>query len=148
MKTLLAALAFGFAVAASSQDAQLLQRLEPIEHRSIVCGCTFNVVGEGGGFYSGPELLVLDPNGEPPNARVNIGEGNLLLRPAQPIAFPLYQCEIGETWTSKWLSEVITVTARLNALEAGAESCWFEGTVETTVSDRSEVVPANGACGC
>ena len=148
MKTLLAALALGLAVAASSQDSRLLERLEPIEHRSIVCGCRFNAVGESGGFYSGPELLALDPNGEPPNARVNIGEGNVLLRPAQTIEFPLYQCQVGEIWTSKWLSEVITVTATLNALKPGAEACWFEGTVETTVSDRTDVVPVNGACGC
>jgi hypothetical protein len=150
MKTIFAALAVGFMLSASSHGARLLHPLEPIDYLSIACGCTFNAVAAdgGSGFYSGPELLVLDPNGEPPNARINIGEGNIRLQPAQPIVFPLYECEAGETWTSEWLSETVAVKAELRALMPGEESCWFEGTVRATTSEVAESVAVNGACGC
>ena len=150
MKILVVMSAAALAIGASSDSSRILYPVEPIDHRSLACGCTFNAAGAApaGSFYTGPELLVLDPYGEPSTARVNLGEGNILLRPAQPIVLPLYQCAAGETWISEWHSERVSVRAELRALRPGEESCWFEGNVVATLAGRSESVPINGACGC
>ena len=148
MRTAYALLATVWVVNASSDAPRILHPLEPIEHLSIACGCGFHIAGMGQPYYSGPQLLVLDPNGEPPNARVNLGQGNIKLRPARPIEFPLYACDAGAKWSSRWLSEEIEVQADLRAQKPGEESCWFEGTVMASIGGRSEVTAVNGACGC
>ena len=99
-------------------------------------------------YYRWPEILVLDPFAEQPSALVNLGQGDIQLRPAQPIVLPLYQCTAGETWTSEWVSEKVMVKAELRSLRSGEESCWFEGTVAVTFEERFESIPIQGACGC
>ena len=148
MRAAFASLAVAWAVSASSDAPRILQPLEPIEHLSIACGCAFHAAEPGQPFYSGPNLLVLDPNGELPNARVNLGQGNIKLRPVTPVEFPLYACEAGALWTSLWHSDEVQIQADLQALKTGEESCWFEGSVTASIGNRSELASINGACGC
>ena len=101
MKTLIVALSVVASALASSDTARILHPLEPIDDGSVKCGCTVYMLTDQSArdFYAySPQILVLDPNGEPPNARVNLGHGNVLLSPAKPIEFPLYDCEAGEVW--------------------------------------------------
>jgi hypothetical protein len=150
MKTLAVALSIMASALASSDTARILHPLEPIDHLSIACGCTAYVITADSArdFYAGPEILILDPNGEPPNARVNFGAGNTLLKPATLIEFPLYQCAAGELWVSEWLSDAVTVRAELNALRPGEESCAFTGRIVATRNADQEVTPVNVSCGC
>lgn len=150
MKTLVVALSIMASALASSDTSRILNPLEPIDHLSIACGCTAYVITADAAqdFYAGPEILILDPNGEPPNARVNLGAGNILLSPAKPIEFPLYQCAAGELWVSEWLSDVVKVRTELSALRPGEESCAFTGRIVATRGSDQEVTPVNVACGC
>jgi len=148
MRTALALLGAAWVMSASSDAPRILNPLDPIEHLSIACGCEFHAAEPGEPFYSGPKLLVLDPNGEPPNARVNLGHGNIKLQPAKSIEFPLYACVAGARWISRWHSEEVQVQADLRALKPGEESCWFEGSIAASIGNRSELALVNGACGC
>jgi hypothetical protein len=100
------------------------------------------------GYGSGPELLIVAPNAEPPHALVNLGRGNLKLSPVKPIAFPMFHCEVGERFVSEWKSETLRVLAKLSVVGSGDEACWFQGTVLATVEPKSSEVPVKGACGC
>jgi hypothetical protein len=112
MRTLIVASSVVASAVASSDTARILHPLEPIDHGSIACGCTACMLTEQSArdFYAySPQILVLDPNGKPPNARVNLGRGNV--RPAKPLEFPLYHCVAGEIWISEWQSDAVTVRA-------------------------------------
>jgi len=150
MRTLIVASSVVASAVASSDTARILHPLEPIDHGSIACGCTAYMITEQSArdFYASPEILVLDPNGKPPNARVNLGRGNVLLSPAKPIEFPLYHCVAGEVWISEWQSDAVTVRAELSAPNPGEESCGFTGEVVATSNGRQEVTPVGVACGC
>jgi hypothetical protein len=151
MKTLIVALSVVASALASSDTARILHPLEPIDDGSVKCGCTVYMLTDQSArdFYAySPQILVLDPNGEPPNARVNLGHGNVLLSPAKPIEFPLYDCEAGEVWISEWQSDAVTVRAELNSPNPGEESCGFAGEVQATANGRHELTPVQVACGC
>ena len=125
--------------------------LERIDRSSIVCGCSFRetLSGEAQGSYgSGPELLVIAPNAEPPHALVNIGRGNLRLRPTKQIESPMYQCKLGEPFESEWKDSEVAVQAKLQATGAGSEACWFSGSVQASAARRQAEVPVKGGCGC
>ena len=96
----------GILISATGHTSErMLQKLQPIDFMSVVCGCTFNESIPGaheGSYGSGPELLLLDPNGNPPHALVNLGHGNMKLLPGEPIVFPLYECKAGETFETVW----------------------------------------------
>ena len=150
MRTLIVALSVMASTVASSDTVQILHPLEPIADRAIACGCTAYVITEQStpDLRTAPVILVLDPNGEPPNARVTLGRGNVLLRPAKPIEFPLYHCVAGELWISEWLSDAVTVRAELNSPNPGEESCGFTGKVVATRNHDQEVTPVTVSCGC
>jgi hypothetical protein len=125
--------------------------VEPIDHSSIVCGCSFRETLSGepqGGYGSGPELLVIAPNADPPHAFANIGRGNLLLRPPKPIEFPMYQCNVGEPFASEWTNSEVSVEARLQVMGAGSEACWFSGVLNASTARGRAEIPVKGACGC
>ena len=125
--------------------------LEPIDDSSIVCGCSFRetLAGEAQGSYgSGAELVVIAPNADSPHALVNIGRGNLRLRPTKPIEFPLYQCKVGEPFESEWRDSEVAVRAKLLATRAGSEACWFNGTVQASAARGQVEIPVKGGCGC
>jgi hypothetical protein len=139
------------AVGSGRTEDRVLKPLVEVDHMSIVCGCTFRETMSGaaeGSYGSGPELLVIAPNAEPPYALVNIGRGNTKLWPAKPIVFPMYQCEAGERFLTEWKSEDVAVLAKLEVTGSGEETCWFSGTVHVGVGARSAEAPVKGACGC
>lgn len=57
-----------------------------------------------GSYGSGPLIVLMAPDAEPPYALVNRGAGNSMLAPKQPIAFPMCQCEAGEQFMSEWIA--------------------------------------------
>ena len=125
--------------------------LEPIDHASIVCGCSFRetLFAEAQGNYgSGPELLVIAPNADPPHALVNVGGGNLRLRPTKRIESLVYQCKVGEPFQSEWRDSEVAVLAKLQVTGAGSEACWFNGTVQASVARGQAEIPVKGGCGC
>jgi hypothetical protein len=125
--------------------------LEPIDHSSLVCGCTFreSLTGEAqSGYGSGPQLFAIAPNADPPHALVNVGGGNLQLHPTKTIKFPMYQCEVGEPFESEWKNSKVTVLAKLRVVGAEAEACWFGGSIETTAEQARAAIPVKGGCGC
>lgn len=133
-----------------SQSTMLLQ-LSDFDSRSVACGCEFresipNTAERG--YGSGPTLLVIAPNGDPPYALVNLGRGNLKLSPVKPIEFPMFHCEVGEHFQTEWRSDALRVLARLDVVRSGEESCLFSGTVLATAESRNSEVPIEGACGC
>jgi hypothetical protein len=133
-----------------SQGSMLLQ-LSEFDSGSIVCGCEFNESipdAAEGGYGSGPKLLLIAPNGDPPYALVNLGRGNLKLSPVTPVKFPMFHCEVGERFLSAWGSDTVHILARLDVVGSGEEACWFNGTVQTTSESRNSEVSVKGACGC
>jgi hypothetical protein len=133
-----------------SQSTMLLQ-LSDFDSRSIVCGCEFreSIPNAAEGSYgSGPTLLVIAPNADPPHALVNLGRGNLKLSPVKPIKFPMFHCEVGEHFQTEWRSDALRVLARLDVVGSGEESCGFSGTVVATMESTNSEVPIKGACGC
>ena len=147
MKTLLALLGVALAMTASSDTTRILHPIDPVESLSITCGCMFQ--GETGHESWIPwTYLMLDPNGKPPNARINLGSGTVRLRPARTISSPMYQCVAGKSWVSRWLSETVGIEAKLRVLHPEEEVCWFDGTIIASVGDRSESISVRGACYC
>lgn len=136
------------AVGCGSTEQPALNALQPVDTQSMVCGCTFNEsvpnVQEGS-YGSGPEVLVLDINGEPAQAHVNLGAENLRLRSGE---LSLYDCESEEVWSTTWQSEEVMLKVDLVASSPGAEACWFSGTSTVTVDGVSSTTPIKGACGC
>jgi len=135
----------------SRSEGRILVQLIEVDSQSVVCRCSFRESIPGaveGGYGSGPELLIVAPNAEPPHARVNLGRGNLKLSPVKPIEFPMFHCELGERFVSEWKSETLRVLAKLSVVGSGDEACWFQGTVLATVEPKSSEVPVKGACGC
>ncbi len=151
MKRLVTILAGFLTLGGASGSERLLHELQPIEWQSIVCGCSFNesiADATEGSYGSGPEILVLDPNGDPPNARVNLGAGNVRLQPKTPLELPLYSCQAGNVWSSSWQSGQVTLQVELVATSPGAEACWFSGTVAATAGAADPPVAIRGGCGC
>jgi hypothetical protein len=149
MKMLIAVAVTALAAGPLPDATPILHPLESIDHRSIACGCTFTpALDSARDSYAEHDIIVLDLNGEPPNARVNLGKGNIHLQSDQPIAFPLYQCAAGATWSSRWRSAEVKIAVDLVALHPGEEACWFEGSLVASVGKRSEVSLIKGACGC
>jgi hypothetical protein len=129
----------------------LLLQLGEFDSRSVVCGCEFSESIPGaaeGGYGSGPKLLLIAPNADPPYALVNLGRGNLKLSPVKPVKVPMFHCEVGERFLSDWRSDTVHVRARLDVVGSGEEACWFNGTVQTTVESSNSEVSVKGACGC
>jgi hypothetical protein len=125
--------------------------LERIDDSSIVCGCTFRERLRGevqGGYGSGPDILVMAPNASPPYALANVGGGNLRLLPSKPIEFPMYQCDVGESFESEWKNSEVAVIARLRVAGAGSEACWFSGDIHASTARGRTEIPVKGACGC
>jgi hypothetical protein len=137
---------------AGSQVADTtLRALDAVDHQAIACGCLFKQsLGESseGGYGSGPEVLVIAPNVNPPYALVNFGNGNLRLSPAKPIVFPMYQCTSGSEYRSQWIAEGIRLFARLSAVRQGGEACWFSGSVVVESKSGGSEAQVKGACGC
>ena len=149
MKKLVTTLSVSLGFWASSGATDMLLPLESTKQDPLICGCSFSEIPANPPcVYTAPDLLILDVNGNPPHARVNIGKGNLLLRAVSPIVFPLYHCTVGDSWVSEWLSDVVGIRTELRAMHAGAESCWFKGTVRATFAGHTESVAIEGACGC
>lgn len=138
-------------VGSSRSADRVLVPLESIDHLTVACGCSFReaLPGTGiGGYGAGAELFVVAPNADPPYALVNVGKGNLQLRPVKAIEFPLYQCEAGQRFVSEWKSDDVAVLAKLQVAARGMEACWLSGTVRATIAKREGEVPVKGACGC
>lgn len=138
-------------VGSSQSEDRVLRPLVKVDHFSIVCGCTFRETLSGtveGDYGSGSELVVFAPNADPPYALVNIGRGNLQLRPVKPIEFPLYRCEAGERFVSEWKSAEVALVANLRVTGSGEESCWFSGIVHANATNGQAAVPVKGGCGC
>ena len=152
MKKLLASAASWLTLGAADSGPELkLHALEANPKPSVVCGCEFkqSVPGAAEGSYgSGPRILIIDPNGEPPNARVNLGNGTIHLKPESPIAFPLYDCTPGATWRSRWHAQALELDVRLVASSQGAEACWFSGEISLERGAARWSAPVKGACGC
>jgi hypothetical protein len=135
-------------VGCGSTEQPALNALQPLDTRSIVCGCTFNESlpnAQEGSYGSGPEVLILDINGEPAQAHLNLGAGNLRLRFAE---LSLYDCESDGVWSTKWRSEEVTLQVDLVASGPGNEACWFSGTSTLIVNGVDSTTPIKGACGC
>jgi len=122
-----------------------------VGNERIMCGCLFNesIADERESVYgAGDQVIALAPNGEPPFALVNPGNGNVKLRPSQPLRFPMYQCLAGEPFRTAWQADGLSIRLDLQAVEPGEESCLFEGQVVVTGDARSGELPIKGACGC
>jgi hypothetical protein len=136
----------------SSQSVDLtLRRLDAADYQTMICGCTFRESAhgsDGGGYGSGPDVLVIAPNAEPPHALINLGYGNVRLLPARPIEFPMYQCSAGRKFRTEWRAEGIAVSANLAARRAGEESCWFSGSITVSSKSATSHTSVEGACGC
>ena len=151
MKKYLAPLAGLLALASGGSSEPLLQKLEPVDFGSIVCGCTFNQSRMGvdeGDYGSGPLILVIDPNGSPLNARVNLGNGNVHLEPDPGNSFAMYDCQAGREWQTAWRGSGIRLRVRLTANDEGNEACFFTGDVSAERDERTWSAPVKGACGC
>jgi hypothetical protein len=138
-------------VGSSQSQDRVLIPLEPFDHSSVVCGCSFHEALSGaaeGSYGSGPEVFVIAPNANPPHALANTGQGNLPLRPLIPVEFPMYQCEVGEAFVSEWTSAEVAVLARLKVTGSGSEACRFSGNVHASAALGQAEIPVKGACGC
>jgi hypothetical protein len=136
---------------ASPEGERMLHDLEPYDIMRIACGCSFkeSIPGAKEGSYgSGPELLVIDINGEPAHIRVNPGDGNARLLPSSKLEFPLYECNVNEKWTTRWQKDDLEVEVRLVAEVPGAEACWFHGEIAAKRGAKTWSAPLKGACGC
>lgn len=148
MKRLVTILASVLAVGCGASDEPLLRELQPMDTSSIVCGCSFNESipdTTEGSYGSGPEILVLDINGDPANARINLGADNVRLLSEQ---LSLYDCEAEGVWASTWRSEAVVLKVELVPSSPGAEACWFTGTATAAVASRESSTAIKGACGC
>ena len=135
---------------ADRSKQRLLWPLAVVNER-IIRGCLFNesIADERESVYgAGDQVIALAPNGEPPFALVNPGNGNVKLRPSQPLRFPMYQCLAGEPFRTAWQADGLSIRLDLQAVEPGEESCLFEGQVAVTRDARSGELPIKGACGC
>ena len=145
---LVAILVSALAIGCGSRTEAVLQELTPVDLLSLMCPCTFNESipdATEGSYGFGPEVLVLDINGDPATARVNLGAGNIRL---QSEDFSLHDCESEDVWSSTWRSDEVSLHVELVSSGPGAEACWFAGTAATTVGSRRSVKPIKGACGC
>lgn len=148
----LAGIGLGLAsIPMGASSDRMLHELEPYDFRRIACGCSFkeSIPGAKEGSYgSGPELLVIDINGEPAHIRVNPDDGNVRLLPEAPLQSPLYECKENEHWTTRWSQGELEVEVRLIADSPGAEACWFHGEISAKRGTKAWSAPLKGACGC
>jgi hypothetical protein len=149
MKALVTAISVGFTLGASPGFTDTLHPLKTIKNLPSDCGCTFHVVPPGEPcVYDADDVLFLVPHSKAPYALVNIGGGNTLLRPIQPLALPLFQCTEGTASVSEWRSNAIGIRLDLQAQEFFANQCFFKGTLQTSRKNRTESHPIKGYCGC
>jgi hypothetical protein len=138
-------------VGSSESADRLLVSPESIDHLTVACGCSFREALPGtamGGSQSGPDLLVIAPNADPPYALVNVGKGNVQLHAVKAIEFPLYQCEGGQRFVSEWKSDDVALLAKFQVAARGMEACWLSGTVRARTAKREAEIAVKGACGC
>jgi hypothetical protein len=140
-------IALGTAWGAAAEEPDF-RELVDVDLRSLLCPCAFNRAESGaddGGYGSGPRVLVLDQNGEPPTAIVDIGGGPTsftLTSESNPLR---YACEPGERVTTDWSSGGTRIALTLTVLAPGEEACWFEGSL---AREGGVAIPIKGACGC
>ena len=134
-------------VGCAPTDTPGLIELEPIDRRAHICPCKFNQSfpdSAEGSYGSGPTVLVLDHNGNPPSAIVNTGEGNIRL-PAE--SFQTFECSEDETWAVRWSSDAVILETELDVEGPGAEACWFSGQA-VLINPVRKTIPVKGGCGC
>ena len=138
-------------VGSSRSQERVLVPVEPIDHTSLVCACTFreSLSGEPQDLYSsGPEIFVIAPNADPPHALANFGDGDHRLFPPKAIEFPMYQCDIGDSFESEWRDSDLAVIAKLRVTRAGNEACWFSGVLDASTARGRAEIAVKGTCGC
>lgn len=140
-----------FGVSAVADAPMRLQELAAETSQSAVCACEFSEMPRNWDFaeyrYRLP-LVVLDVNGKPPRAHINVGGDDLLLRPQTEISFPLFECKPEEQFKTTWLADDLRLVVDLDVQKAGYEACWFYGLASLHDDDLIDVRPVIGACGC
>jgi len=140
-----------FSLAAVADAPVRLQELPSELAQSAVCGCEFSEMPRDWDFTEykyRPPLVVLDVNGEPPRAHINIGGDVLALRPEREISFPLYACEPEEQFKSTWLTNDFRLVVDLDVRKVGYEACWFYGLASLHGDELIDVRAVIGTCGC
>ena len=137
-----------FALAGSSAE---LHPVTDVDMASVDCGCTFRSMF--GKFSPMPDattetLIVLDVNGDPPTAHVNLGAGDISLRPETELSFPLYDCAVEQKFRSVWVSDTYELKVIASITRPGQDDCWLSGIAVVTWDDHIRSMPVTGSCGC
>ena len=135
------------AIASSSAD---LHPVADVDMANVDCGCTFRSMS--GQWSPMPDattrtLIVLDVNAEPPSAHINLGTGDIVLRPETELAFPLYDCAVDEKFRSVWVSDTHELAISASITRPGQAGCWLSGIAAVKWDDHSRAVPVTGSCG-
>ena len=137
-----------FTLASSSM---VLRPTTQVDMATVACGCTFGAMYEDSTAEPATNsltLIVLDVNGEPPAAYINLGAGDVSLRPKTEISFPLYECVAEEQFKTIWVADDFELTVDVDVSKAGYEACWFYGVASISDDDLLLAKPITGSCGC
>ena len=60
-----------------------------------------------------------------------------------------FDCLSHPSRVERWQSESgVKLRLKLRAVQAGAEACWYQGTMTVTSGKKSQTIPVTGSCGC
>ena len=93
-------------------------------------------------------LIVLDVNGEPPTAYINLGSSNVLLSPETELSLPLYDCAVDERFRSVWVSATHELKIIAKISRPGQKACSLTGIASVTWEDHMSTKPVTGSCDC
>lgn len=137
---------------ASASARMQLHPVTDIDMASVACGCEFRSTFDKWGPKSSAgtgTLILLDVNGDPPTAHINLGSGDITLQPKTELSFPLYECTAKEKFRSVWVLDNLELKIISRVSDAGYEACRFSGIA--TISDEGSQRLAEaitGSCGC
>ena len=134
-----------------ASSSVVLHPIAQVDMATVACGCTFGAMYESSTTElakDSPTLIVLDVNGEPPTAHINLGSGDIALRPETEISFPLYECTAEEQFKTIWVADNFELTVDVDVTKAGYEACWFYGVASINDDDLLAAKPVTGSCGC
>lgn len=129
----------------------VLHPITQVDMATVACGCTFGAMYESSTTEiakNSPTLIVLDVNGGPPTAYINLGSGDIALRPKTEVSFPLYECTAEEQFKTIWVTDDFELTVDVDVSKAGYEACWFYGVAFINDDDLLAAKPVTGSCGC
>jgi hypothetical protein len=129
----------------------VLHPIAQVDMATVDCGCTFGAMYEDSTTEpatDSPNLIVLDVNGKPPAAYINLGAGDVSLQPKTEISFPLYECVAEEPFKTIWVADDFELTVDVDAAKAGYEACRFYGVASISDDDLLLAKPITGSCGC